>query len=171
MRTPVFELHVRPMFRSVDREHMLNILEEFDLWSYDVVKSSIDDILDSVENGRMPPEGKGGPWPGEWIQLLRRWKETGFKRLDLGQGTYEVFSSDGEIELVANFTLPAPGWAGWIQLESSTETTRTYVVYFEPPDVPEEGAGEDIVVSEQFSGVQKLFLRDRDGLRELPIPP
>ena len=170
MRTPVFELHIRPMFRAIDREHMRNMFgDQFDLWDYDVLKDSIDRVLGSLERG-MPPDDKGGPWPPEWMLLLHRWKATGFKRLRPGRGDYEVFRTGDVIELAATFTLPAPQWAGWLELESATEDRRTYALYFEPPDEPGEGTGEEFTVSEQFSGVQRLFVRDEHGLRELTIP-
>ncbi|HEX2053958.1 MAG TPA: hypothetical protein VHJ78_09580 [Actinomycetota bacterium] len=172
MRTPVFELHIRPMFRSIDREHMMNLFGDwFDLWSCDVLQEHIDRVIESLEaDFGMPPVGKGGPWPPEWIALLRRWKQTGFKRLKLGSGSYEVFRTEDVVELVASFTLPAPGWAGWLELESRTEDSRTYALYFEEPDEPQEGSGEQVDVSEQFTGVDKLFVRDAQGLSQVEIP-
>ena len=38
-RTPVFELHIRPLFRPLDRQHMLRVRPDLDLWSYDAVKN------------------------------------------------------------------------------------------------------------------------------------
>lgn len=170
MRTPVFELHIRPMFRSIDREHMQNLFgDQFDLWDYDFLKENIERVLGSLERG-MPPDDKGGPWPPEWILLLHRWKATGFKRLQLGKGAYKVSRFREVIELIATFTPPEAGWTGWLQLESSTGTSRTYVLYFEPPDEPQGGPGEEVTVSEQFSGVRRIFVIDRDGSTELQVP-
>jgi hypothetical protein len=173
MRTPVFELHIRPMFRATDREHMQRMFgDEFDLWDYETVKGSIDNIIDSIELKSMPPDDSGGPWPPEWILLLHRWKLSGFKRLQLGAGKYELVRSGEFTEVVVRFTLPAPGWRGWLQLETGTESARTYVLYFEAPDEPETGAGEEVVDSDQFTtaGIQKVVIKDADGLRELPVP-
>lgn len=172
MRTPVFELHIKPMFRATDREHMQHMFgEDFDLWNYDTVVEFADRIVDSLEQS-MPPDDTGGPWPPEWILLFQRWRLSGFKRLELGSGSYEVLRTEDVAELLATFTLPGPGWSGWLQLESRTQTSRTYVLYFESPDEPEDGMGEEVTDSEQFDapGIQTLFIRDKDGLKELAIP-
>ena len=39
-RNPVFELHIRPLFRLLDRQHMLRVTDGMDLWDYDVVKTT-----------------------------------------------------------------------------------------------------------------------------------
>jgi hypothetical protein len=172
MRTPIFELHILPMFRATDREHMRNMFgEEFDLWDYQALKNSIERVLGSLERS-MPPAETGGPWPVEWILLLHRWKSTGFKRLKLATGRYEVLTGADVVELQATTSLPGPGWRGWLQLDAGTESSRTYVFYLEPPDEPESGSGEELLVSEQFArgGIQKLFVRDDGGLQELAIP-
>ncbi len=173
MRTPVFELHIRPMFRATDREHMQHIFgEDFDLWNYDSVVEFADRILDSLEQS-MPPDDTGGPSPVEWLLLFQRWRLAGFKRLELGTATYEVLRTEDVAELAATFMLPAPGWSGWLQLEEVTDSSRTYILYFEPPDEPEGGLGEEVTDFEQFNvpGLDKLFIHDAGGVRELAIPP
>ena len=87
----------------------------------------------------MPPPAAGGPWPSEWLDLLRRWKESGFKRLELGSGTVTRSQSGSKMIVAATGTFPAAGYRGWLQLEGDTETARTYHLYFEGPDVPEAG--------------------------------
>ncbi|HEU4868219.1 MAG TPA: hypothetical protein VFV09_10880 [Actinomycetota bacterium] len=172
MRTPVFELHIRPMFRATDREHMQHLFgEDFDLWNYDAVVEFADRILDSLEQS-MPPDDTGGPWPVEWVLLFQRWRLAGFKRLELGKGTYEVLRTEDVADLVATFTLPAPGWSGWLQLESVSDTSRTYILYLEAPDDPEGGLAEEVTDSEQFDvpGLEKLFIHDKDGVKQLAIP-
>jgi hypothetical protein len=42
MRTPVFELHIRPLFRMTDHEHMR---VQVDLWDYDQVAANAERIL------------------------------------------------------------------------------------------------------------------------------
>jgi hypothetical protein len=42
MRTPVFELHIRPLFRMTDHEHMR---VQVDLWDYDQVANNAERIL------------------------------------------------------------------------------------------------------------------------------
>lgn len=70
MRTPVFELHIRPLFRMTDHEHMR---VQVDLWDYDQVTNNAERILGHLkaEDDRplMPPLGSGGPWPEEWVRL------------------------------------------------------------------------------------------------------
>ncbi len=45
-RPPVFELHIRPMFRLLDREHMLTFVDPgFDLWNLEAVWTMRNDIL------------------------------------------------------------------------------------------------------------------------------
>ena len=77
MRTPFFEIHIRPMFRLTDRDHMSFA---FDLHDYDAVAQNADDILQRLESD-MPPRVASGPWPEEWIALYKRWIDTGKKRL------------------------------------------------------------------------------------------
>ena len=83
---PVFELHIRPMFRLLDRQHMLRIRHDLDLWDYDAVKTFASRILQKVggANPTMPTPDTGGAWPSEWVTLFGRWADGGFKRLSLG---------------------------------------------------------------------------------------
>src|SRR5258708_27266623 len=85
MRTPVFQLHILPMFRATDREHMRSE-KGLDLWDYDEVRAQADFILDCLkgQGPLIPPSTSGGPWPDEWAQLFQRWKDTEFKHLELG---------------------------------------------------------------------------------------
>ena len=47
-RSPVFELHILPMFRLIDKLHMLRVNPQLDLLNYDSVKANADDILSLV---------------------------------------------------------------------------------------------------------------------------
>ena len=74
-RPTSFELHIRPMFRTIDVQHMRF---KFDLGSHDAVRENSQVILDRLRDtgrGMMPPRGNGGPWPNEWIALFARWIE------------------------------------------------------------------------------------------------
>jgi hypothetical protein len=84
-RAPVFELHIRPMFRLLDRQHMLRIKPDLDLWDYDSVKTFSTRILQKVggPNPTMPTESTGGRWPSEWAAVFNRWVQGGFRRLSL----------------------------------------------------------------------------------------
>jgi hypothetical protein len=66
-----FTVHVKPLFRSVDRQSMLFA---FDLWAFmDVVKHAAE-ILRRLENGSMPCDGA---WPKAQVDTFRRWMESG----------------------------------------------------------------------------------------------
>ncbi|WP_351233163.1 hypothetical protein [Streptomyces sp. NPDC002133] len=161
MRTPVYELHIRPMFRATDRDHMGVAL---DLWTYEDVVAHADQILDRLE-ADMPPASLGGPWPQEWIDLFRRWKGSGLKRLELGTAQFTVTRSASAVTVKATGTFPAVGFAGWLQLESETDTAKTYVLYFEPPDAPTEGTGEEFEFQERYSPSDNraVFIHDSTG--------
>lgn len=76
-RPTSYDLHIRPLFRPIDIEHM----EGFgvDLGTYDGVKASAPDILDRLRDAThpMPPKQADGPWPDEWIALFERWTTEG----------------------------------------------------------------------------------------------
>ena len=165
MRTPIFELHILPMIRATDREHMRFA---FDLWDYDQLVQNAEAVADRAAVD-MPPVHSGGPWPEEWIQLFRRWMTSGFKRLELGsaQYTWSQTSTIGTIQ--ATGTYPAMGYKGWLQLESQTDTEKIYVLYFEAPDIFSDGIPSDFTIRERFSGVNNhaVFIRDRAGIHQL----
>ncbi|GAA1693665.1 hypothetical protein GCM10009765_48650 [Fodinicola feengrottensis] len=69
--TVSFQTHIKPLFRSRDRESMRFA---FDLWSYDDVKEHGVAILDQLGRGSMPCDGA---WSKEQVQVLRRWTESG----------------------------------------------------------------------------------------------
>src|SRR6267154_2145665 len=80
-RPPVFELHIRPMFRLLEREHMTTLLTPgIDLWDLDAVWAKRNLILGRLRAEglqTMPGAQVGGPWPAEWISLFERWAATG----------------------------------------------------------------------------------------------
>jgi hypothetical protein len=84
-RAPVFELHIKPMFRLLDRQHMLRVKHDLDLWDYESAKTFGPRILQKVggPNPTMPTQDTGGPWPSEWVGLFNRWVQGGFRRLSL----------------------------------------------------------------------------------------
>ena len=71
--TVSFEAHVKPMFRSRDRDSMIFA---FDLWSAADVQAHAAEILDRLRNGTMPCDGA---WPRERTDLFARWTESGFQ--------------------------------------------------------------------------------------------
>jgi len=66
-----FEAHIKPLFRSRDRQSMLF---KFDLWKYDDVAQHAQAILEQVKSGGMPCDGA---WPQERIAVFARWVEQG----------------------------------------------------------------------------------------------
>jgi len=68
-----FEAHVKPLFRSRDRESMIFA---FDLWSPADVQAHAADIGDRLRNGTMPCDGA---WAPEKTDLFERWTESGFQ--------------------------------------------------------------------------------------------
>jgi hypothetical protein len=153
------------MFRAMDREHMGFAV---DLWDYDVVVAQADDILARLA-ADMPPVDSGGPWPEEWIALFRRWIESGHKRLELGSAQFSFSQSATVVTVTAAGTFPAAGYEGWLQLETETDTAKTYVLYFEPPDAPDTGQPTTFNIRERYRAVdtRSVFVRDSTGLQQL----
>jgi hypothetical protein len=69
-----FETDIKPLFRDIDRQSMLN---HFDLWSYDDVSRYAEPILARLRAGDMPCDG---PWPEPQIDFFQHWTETGKSR-------------------------------------------------------------------------------------------
>jgi hypothetical protein len=59
---PVFELHIKPMFRLLDRQHMLHLVvgPGLDLWDYDVVKERADGVIKRHSRLRALPANRYG---------------------------------------------------------------------------------------------------------------
>lgn len=166
MRTPVFELHILPMFRLIDREHMIFA---FDLFEYDQVVAHAEQIADRAAVD-MPPVAGGGPWPDEWVQLFRRWMATGFKRLELGMGQYARTQSASAITITASGTFPAAGYKGWLQLDPETDDKKkVYVIYLEKPDQPVAGQPPTFNLRERYrsSDTRTVYIKDSAGLHQL----
>ncbi|MEU1506225.1 hypothetical protein [Kitasatospora sp. NPDC005748] len=166
MRTPVFELHIQPMFRATDQEHMTFAV---DLWDFDSVVANADDILSRIDGAGMPPDSEGGPWPQEWIALFRRWHESGHKRLQLGTAAFAFSQTSSATTVTATGTFPAAGFTGWLQLESQTDSAKTYVLYYEAPDAPAPGTPAAFTLKERYraTDTRSVFVRDSGGVQQL----
>jgi hypothetical protein len=70
-----FKQHIQPLFRKMDRESMRFV---FDLWAYSDVRKHATAILERLDNGTMPCDGA---WPGEKVDLFRRWIEGGMAEM------------------------------------------------------------------------------------------
>jgi hypothetical protein len=152
------------MFRATDREHMIARL---DLWDYDVVVERSQDILGRLKSD-MPPAATGGLWPQEWLDLFERWTTSGHKRLELGTAQCAVTANPSFVTLTATGTFPAAGYRGWLQLESETDTAKTYVVYLEPPDAPAAGSPGTFNLRERYTAdTRSVFVRDSTGVKQV----
>lgn len=72
-RAASFALHIAIMFTDEQRRCMSPYL---DLSSYEEVKANAETIYLCVQDHSMPAD-ESGPWPDEWIILLRRWIDEG----------------------------------------------------------------------------------------------
>lgn len=167
MRDPVWELHIRPLFRLLDNEHM----EGFGLFDYDTVRERHADILYRLVNRPMPPVATGGPWPPEWIDLFARWGKD-FKRLRLlapNAAGYQL-RPGSKWSLEALVPVPGDGWRVWLDIASIGPEERVYTLYGEPGT--ERGPATEIPVRDRFtrSGSQRVIVEDANGRHTIPFP-
>jgi hypothetical protein len=66
-----FERDIKPLFRSKDRDSML---QAFDLFDYDDVVERANDIVASLRGGQMPCDGA---WPAADVDKLQQWIDEG----------------------------------------------------------------------------------------------
>ena len=66
-----FEQDIKPMFRSKDRDSML---QAFDLFDYDDVVENADAIVGTLRSGQMPCDGA---WPAAQVDKLQQWIDEG----------------------------------------------------------------------------------------------
>jgi hypothetical protein len=125
-RPVVFELHIRPLFRSLDREHMSFAIN---LWKYldapDAQRTAFyQRILSKLKatdpNTVMPPPNEGGPWPQEWLDLFERWIQEGTVRLDRATADPTQFkavrdTASGTVDISAAGQKPSSGHVVWIE--------------------------------------------------------
>jgi hypothetical protein len=137
-RTPIFEMHILPMFRLVDRRHMMRVNSNLDLWNYESVKANAPQIVARAggDNPSMPTADVGGIWPSEWRALFARWVAGGFRRLSLGQGqNYKLAKSGNDFLLTCDVAVPnAPDGdsAAWFDIVDPGPAAATYRLYVFP---------------------------------------
>ncbi len=172
-REPVWELHIRPMFRLIDHEHM----SWLDLWDYDTVWAKREAILGRVsdKSAPMPSYPTGGPWPDEWVSIFRRWIENGGHKLDLGSpdsAGYEVKKTFDGVKISAWVQVPGEGYRAWLDIESVGATTRQYSLVLEAPLGEPSGPSTELEVRDEFKtgSVEKLIVIDADGRHEFDVP-
>lgn len=161
----MFELHILPLIRATDREHMQFA---YDLWDYDQLVKHADDFATRVATD-MPPVGIGGPWPEEWVALFRRWMTMGFKRLELGAAAYSLNRTATVVTVRATGSYPDAGYNGWLQLEWQSNIAKQYVLYFEAPDTAVHGRPGSFDVRERYrvTDTRSVSIRDRTGIQQL----
>ncbi|HEY6258922.1 MAG TPA: hypothetical protein VIY51_24360 [Xanthobacteraceae bacterium] len=141
-RTPVFEMHIRPLFRLLDRQHMLRVRSDLDLWNYDAVKSFATVIGRKIgqPNPSMPTADAGGAWPSEWVALFNRWAQGGFRRLAPAAGRdYKlVKAADGRCTLSCKVDIPDTDQGdsvAWLDVVSAGPPTASYQLLVYPGEV------------------------------------
>jgi hypothetical protein len=156
-RTPIFEMHILPLFRQLDRQHMMRVNHNLDLWDYDSVKASAPNILQRAggDNPTMPTSDVGGMWPSEWRALFARWVAGGFRRLSvgLGQGYKLTPAGTGQFTLTCTVAIPnAPAGdsTAWFDIVDPGPTSATFRLYVFPGEaVPPPSDTIDIQVQER----------------------
>ena len=157
-RTPIFEMHILPMFRQLDRQHMLRVKSTLDLWDYDSVKSAATDIVGRAggDTPSMPTAEVGGAWPSEWRALFSRWIAGGFRRLTLGLGRDYKLTKSGEVfTLSCTTAIPnaadgdSTAWFDIVDLSPGSATFRLYV--FPGEAVPPPADTVDVEVKEHVA--------------------
>jgi hypothetical protein len=155
-RFPVYELHIRPMFRLLDRQHMLRVKSDLDLWDYDAVKLYAGRIPQRIggANPTMPTQATGGPWPSEWVALFNRWVAGGCRRLLPGAGKNYTLkkAAGGTYTLSCKVDIPdTPDGdsAAWLETVSPGPVGSVYQLYVYPGDsVPPPTATVEIACEE-----------------------
>ena len=66
-----FERDIKPLFRTKDRDSMM---QAFDLFDYDDVAENADAIVGSLRSGQMPCDGA---WPASQVDTLQQWIDQG----------------------------------------------------------------------------------------------
>jgi hypothetical protein len=179
-RRPVFELHIRPMFRLLDREHMAKWVSLFDLWDINAVWQHRHEILTRIRDTQdMPGTRYGGPWPPEWIQIFERWVATGIDtepghHLDIAtaQGNYQVQSLGGEKRrLTVNVSAPTADCRVWFELDAIASTERVYTLYLESAYPKRDPQPTTINALESFmkATATRLVINDASGRHEIEL--
>jgi hypothetical protein len=170
---PYFELYIRPMFRLIDRDHMLWFA---DLHDYESVKTNAPDIgrlLRRDAPGFMPTPDFGGPWPEQWIQVFEAWVAGGYPRLNLARGTYDLVRvSDGSLLLNVSFSHVNGADTAWIEREQAPPSVREYTSYLRPAP---SGVVEPARVFQHVEvlsdpQIAQVVIVDADGRRPLTLP-
>ncbi|HJQ37612.1 MAG TPA: hypothetical protein VKB93_10775 [Thermoanaerobaculia bacterium] len=174
-RTPYWETHIRPMFRPLDREHMLTFVDEarrFDLFDYDAVRSRADKILRALKRAPprcMPFPEAGGPWPPEWIALFERWKTLDCPRLERGNASGWTATRNGDTVTLSGRVTKQIADETWIDREGCSENPREYVLLLERGETSDEETVDRDVSFPATAGVDIVVIHDAAGRNEVRI--
>jgi hypothetical protein len=167
-RIPTYELHIKPLFRIIDREHMLLF---FDLWDYDAVKQNANMILQRLRS-TMPPASVGGPWPAEVVTMFARWVTAGCPRLLVGTGSnYKLTKSGSSYHLEGTVQVPNNRTPAWFDIVDADPAHRTYRLYVDP-SAGGQGAPANIMVTDDFDeagNVAAVQVIDANGTQSVLV--
>jgi hypothetical protein len=174
-----YELHIRPMFREIDREHMLRWV---DLWSYDALaainpktgKPWRDFVLVRLTipdtTLLMPPPTAGGPWPEEWIRVYTDWINNGAERLPMATATYSVLKKPTGYVLRAKGQKKAKDYAVWLERTPGRGNPPQFVLFEEPGALATGSLLIDLQEPFDAGEAKTVRVTDANGPQEVPIP-
>lgn len=179
----IFELHIRPMFRLIDQQHMMFF---GDIWNYAALmetpegetKTRAEIILDLVcaQDGFMPPNGFGGPWPQEWITLYQRWLHEGCGHLATGAAdSYKAARQSGNIRVQGVGNVPTPNFQVWLNLEVADRNTPLfeYTLFLMPPDGDQPAVQTPFVANDTINnapaGLKTIIVNDAKGKHAVKV--
>jgi hypothetical protein len=168
---PYFELHIRPMFRLLDHDHMKFRL---DLWNYDQVKAlapRIARLLRASPPGQMPPKETGGPWPEGWIQTFELWIEKEFPRLLLTEGQYSARRiGSGQVIFSVSIQLANGAAEAWAERVASAPDTAEYIIHLRSPPSGVQEPARPVQVREVLPAeIVKIVVNDAVGQHNVAV--
>lgn len=172
-----YQIHIRPLFSAMDREHMSFFIDLWDTSAFYTAdgKPKMDIINKIYEHvgpgGDMPPVTHGGLWPQEWQNLYRRWIDEGCQKLELGKGTYSARRLGDVLLSAQNVTVPE-GSQLWLERDNACAADYTYNLYIEAPITPTgkteiKSTTED--VGEVPDNIKTIVILSSDGPQTVTI--
>jgi hypothetical protein len=175
-RRPIFELHIRPMFRMLDRVHMARLAanKRIDLSDYQQVKDAASKIAGILADGPMPTRATGGPWPQEWIDLFVRWTATGFGKLAKPQGSNLklVLDAPDRYTLSCDVAAPDASATAWFDIQQAQPDSQIYEIVMEQVDGTAP-APTTLTIEEKIRGpltTAEVVIIDSGGRHSLALP-
>lgn len=172
-----YELHIRPMFREIDHLHMKRL--KVDLWDAAYVKEHVDAIISFLTlddpDQVMPAQDAGGPWPPEWIEVIKRWRDKfGAQSLPRGTGRYTVVKDKpkpGWYTLKATGSPSETGASVWLDRVPGRANPPDLVLYEEPPREGFAGSLDPFEVEDSFERGNATVVRvtDKTGTVEIKL--